>query len=189
MAPPVLVVVAGPPATGKTYCSRLLAQRYALPCFGKDAFKDAMLARAGTAVDWPTSRAFSAASIDALNTIARELLPQRVSHAIEANFRPEAQTQVLREFKQAFECQIVQVQLACQGDVLLQRFCDRARAGESHLGHQGLRFLEHLRPTLEQGYLEAFAVESACVTIDTTDLSRVDCAPLFALLDCKLEPH
>jgi len=41
MASPVLVVVAGPPATGKTYCGRLLAQRYALSCFGKDAFNSA----------------------------------------------------------------------------------------------------------------------------------------------------
>jgi adenylate kinase family enzyme len=41
----LLIVITGPPATGKTYLGKLLSEQYSLPHFSKDSFKDSIASK------------------------------------------------------------------------------------------------------------------------------------------------
>ena len=181
----LLVVITGPPATGKTCLGKLLARKYFLPYFSKDIFKEMMFDRAGD-IDWEASRFYSKTSIDTLNIITKELLSNQVSHIVEAIFKTESHTPYLQALKNEFAFDLVQVQLKCEGQVLTRRFKERATSGELHPGHQGLRFFEHLKHTLAKGEYEPFEIDSEIIYVDTTDLSKVDYDFLFKTIESKM---
>lgn len=184
----LLIVITGPPATGKTYLGKLLSKQYSLPYFSKDDFKEMMFDRAGE-IDWETSRFFSTTSFETLKIISRELLTYQISHIIEANFKPQIHAPYLQAIKQEFNPDILQVQLQCQGEVLVDRFRQRAASGAMHPGHQGLRFFARLKETLKKGKTEPFEVDSEIVYIDTTNLEWVDYTSLYERIDEKLSKH
>ncbi len=184
----LLIVITGPPATGKTYLGKLLSKQYSLPYFSKDAFKEMMFDNAEE-INWETSRFFSTTSFETLTIISRELLTYQISHIIGANFKPQLHAPYLQGIKQEFDPDILQVQLQCQGEVLVDRFRQRAASGAMHPGHQGLRFFERLTETLKKGKTEPFEVDSEIVYIDTTNLEWVDYTSLYERIDEKLSKH
>jgi predicted kinase len=66
------VLVTGPPASGKTYLARLLADEMRLPLLSKDTIKDALIETLG-AVDVEASRRLGGAAVAALLAVAHEV--------------------------------------------------------------------------------------------------------------------
>jgi predicted kinase len=79
-----LVLVTGPPASGKTTLAQPLARQLGLPLLGKDAIKEALFDTLGSG-DRAWSRRLGAASYAVLLALAREL-PAAV---LDANFYPD----------------------------------------------------------------------------------------------------
>jgi AAA domain len=79
-----LVLVTGPPASGKTTLARPLAHHLGVPLLGKDTIKEALFDTLGTG-DRAWSRRLGAASYAVLLALAREL-PTAV---LDANFYPD----------------------------------------------------------------------------------------------------
>lgn len=181
---PLLVIISGLPATGKSYLGRTLSDKYELPYFYKDLFKEMMFDYTD-ALDWQTSRWYSQTSVASLFLVCRELLQCGISHILEANFKP-IHSEEFQSLAKQFNPDIVQIQCHCDGQTLTERFKQRAESGEMHPGHRGIEFLPYLRDTLMRGRSKPIAIESELIAIDTTDLNNIDYRPVFQAIEKRL---
>jgi predicted kinase len=173
----VLVVISGPPCTGKTTLGRRLASDLDLPFIHKDGIKERLLDRLG----WPdraVSRQIGTASYDLLFSFVETLLAAHGSLIAESNFQREFASQALRHMIERWHAQPIQILCSTQGDVLLRRHAARAASGERHPGHFDRDETERLREILLRGRHDPLDIPGQVIEVDTTEFDAVDYAGL-----------
>jgi predicted kinase len=149
-----LVLVTGPPASGKTTLARPLARYLDLPLLGKDTIKEALFDALGTG-DRSWSRRLGAASYAALLALAREL-PAVV---LDANFYPEHGPALLRACQRPIE-----VFCRCPAAEVERRFTRRALF--RHPGHVDHVLGPRLRAALDAG-VDPLGLGGPVLEVDT----------------------
>jgi predicted kinase len=134
-----LVLVTGPPASGKTTLAQPLAHHLGLPLLGKDTIKEALFDTLGTG-DRAWSRRLGAASYAVLLALAGEL-PAAV---LDANFYPEHGPALLQACQRPIE-----VFCRCPAAEVERRFTRRAPA--RHPGHVDHVLDARLKAVLDGG--------------------------------------
>jgi predicted kinase len=119
----LLVLVTGPPASGKTTLAGPLADHLGLPLLGKDTVKEALFDTLGTG-DRAWSRRLGAASYAVLLALARQL-PEAV---LDANFYPAHGPALLEACQRPIE-----IFCRCPAVEIQRRFTQRAPT--RHPGH------------------------------------------------------
>jgi energy-coupling factor transporter ATP-binding protein EcfA2 len=134
-----LVLVTGPPASGKTTLAKPLARQLGLPLLGKDTIKEALFDTLGTG-DRAWSQQLGAASYEVLLTLAGEL-PAAV---LDANFYPDHGPGLLQACPRPIE-----VFCRCPAAEVERRFTRRAPA--RHPGHVDHILDAQLKAALDGG--------------------------------------
>ena len=124
-ATPLVVVVTGPPASGKTTVAERLAEALEVPLLTKDSIKERLFDELGWS-DGEWSNTLGRASILLLHDLSERLVAARVPHVVEANFEA-----LSTERLAALHARLVQVYCSAPPDVLIRRFEERPR----HPGH------------------------------------------------------
>lgn len=133
MLRPVLLVVSGPPASGKTTLARLLAGRLAWPVLAKDSFKEALFDSLGVGdADW--SRRLSEAAFARQSQAADRILAQGVSLVVEGNFRA-AHRPALAALAARHGASLAQIACRASPATLAARRAARASSSVRHAGH------------------------------------------------------
>lgn len=132
-ARPLVVVVSGPPASGKSRLARLLAARHGLPVLAKDDFKEFLFRVLGTG-DREWSARLSRLAFAMQFEAALELSKSGRSYVLEGNFDPGAHAVRCGALADA-GARLVQVACRAEPAVLSTRLAARARAAERHPGH------------------------------------------------------
>ena len=165
---PLVLIITGPPASGKTTLGRQLAAALCLPYLSKDLFKETLFESLGWHDrDW--SRRLGVASLALLFRSAAALLEAGQSVALESNFYAGWDTPQLRALGERYACRFVQVVCTAPGPTLVERFERRARSGERHPGHADAASLDELLPRLLAERWDALELEGPVFTVDTTD--------------------
>jgi predicted kinase len=178
--PPLVLIVTGPPASGKSSLGRQLAASLGLPLLSKDLFKESLFDSLGWG-DREWSRRLGGASMQLLYRSAEALLEAGQSVAIEAPFRAEWDTAPLRALGERFACQLVQVVCCTPGPLLVERFRRRIESGERHPGHTDPARLEHELARLLAERWDALELDGPVLHVDTSGGS-VDVAGLVAAI-------
>ncbi len=170
---PPLVIVTGPPASGKTTLGRALATRLNMPFLYKDGIKEALFDTLGWS-DRAWSRKLGVATYALLfHLIEMELAVGR-SLVVESNFDAERAGPSFLALRERYCFRPVQVCCVAEGTALLERYRLRAARGERHPGHDELANMAELEPILQRGRLDPLPLHGAVFEVDTTDFTRVN---------------
>jgi predicted kinase len=169
---PLLVIICGKPATGKTTLGARLAADLALPFFNKDTLKETLFDTLGVA-DRAWSRRLGGASLALLRVICAAQLAAGQSLVIEANFSAELDAPFYQSLATRHGAQIAQVCMTAEPATLVRRFEQRAASAERHPGHVEQANMDEFRDALLHSAYAPLPLDGACFVVDTTDFAAV----------------
>ncbi len=181
MQAPLLVIVTGPPCTGKTTLARQIAERFSLPMAGKDMYKECLFDVLGWE-DRAWSKKLGQASIALLFQFLEAQLKAGRSCIVESNFKATLATPDFLALKACYDFIPYQIQCVTEGHTLFQRFKRRAESGQRHPGHCDHETYDELQERLLRGRSDPLTIGGHLVEVDTSDLTRIDYEPIFSAI-------
>ena len=154
---PVLVIVCGPPAAGKSTIAHELSRATGMPVIAKDAIKEAMMDHLGGSPE------VGAAAFAVQFAIARALLVAGMDVILEGAFF-STQSGIAELAKLASP---IVVEVSCSLEVLERRYTLRV-GGDRHPGHRGLESLPDLRARVVSGAYGVPPMDGPTLAVDTT---------------------
>ena len=173
---PVLLIVNGYAASGKTTLARALSRELRWPVLVKDIFKEQLFDRLG-ATDYEDSKRLGVAAIEMMFGAARELLVVGTSVIIESPLVPRYDNDRLRALERDAEFLTVQVVLTGDPNVLFERYRTRAERGERHPCHFDHDRLADMHAMLHAPF-ESLTVSDTTLCFDTSTLSDATIAEM-----------
>ena len=166
---PVLLIVNGYAASGKTTLARALSRELRWPLVVKDEFKELLFDRLG-ATDYEESKRLGAAAIDVMFSVARELLGAGTSVIIESPLLPRYDNARIRALERGADFLTVQLVLTGDPKALFERYRTRAERGERHPSHFDHDRLSDMHAMLHAPF-ESLTVSGETLYFDTSSLS------------------
>jgi predicted kinase len=165
---PLLVVVTGPPASGKSTIARELAKELRIPFLSKDELKERLYEELGSGEEREEAIERSATAI--LYSVAASNLTVGVNVLVESNFDRDTDTAPLR----ALDARIVQVHCGGDPDALVRNFAARSASGKRHPGHDDApEDAGELRRKIESGLWDPLDLPGELIRVDASQ-GRVD---------------
>ena len=164
---PILVIVSGAPATGKTTLARIVAERLAVPYFGKDELKEAIADKVGAPGDVATSQRLGLAAYEVLFTMGRRVLESGAGLVIESNFRRGVSERELLPLIELADARLVH----CTADpaAVRSRYDERFLRGERHPAHLDAHRAPELASELASGLFEPLELRIPKLVVRTDD--------------------
>ena len=157
---PLVVVVTGMPAAGKSTVADALSRSLSLPLIARDRIKEQLYETLG-AGDVELSSRLGTASFALLFDLAAVLLETRQSVIVEANFfRGDAEP----EFAALPKHRVAQIHCHAPLELLVERYTGRRR----HPGHHDDQKVELLRERFDSGTHEALVLPGDIIQVDTS---------------------
>lgn len=185
--PPTLIIVSGPPASGKTTIARRIGEAFQLPVVNKDEIKESLFDALGWK-DREWSRKLGMATYQLLYYFVETQLAAGASAVVESNFRREESTEAFRRLMAKHEFHPIQVMCWAAGETLIRRFRNRGVSVERHPGHVDGSTIDEVEAELSLGRYEPMDIEGEVIEVETTNFESIDFGALLGRVGVLLEP-
>jgi predicted kinase len=173
MAKPWLIIITGPPCSGKTTLGRRIASELRLPYLHKDGIKELLFDNLGWC-DREWSRKLGRASNELLFHFAETQLAVGYSLILEGNFEASKATSQLIVLKSKIDFEAIIIQCVASREVLFQRFKARSESSERHPGHLDHQLLTEFESSSYDKIRYRLEISSPIIEIDTTDFDKIN---------------
>ena len=167
---PLLLLVGGPPGSGKSVVADALGVRTGIVTLHKDGFKEPLMTDLGVR-SAAESSALSAAAVQMLFVSAEAVLRRGLDVIIESTLNA-GDVAPVRALQRERQCAVIQLHVTATIDVLVDRW--HARMGRRHPGHLDSERLPEMRARVEAGTWDAIALDAPLLVIDTSDADEFD---------------
>jgi len=178
---PTMILVSGLSCTGKSTLAEKISEKFSLPYFSKDMFKELLFDKLGYS-DREWSKKLGGASYAALYKIAENLLKTGQSFVLESNFKPEIDGQELFNLQKKYPFRAIEILCFADGKILFERFKKRAESGLRHPGHVDHLCYEEQKKVLMTGRAEPMRL-GELIEVETTDLDKVDYGEILGRIE------
>lgn len=179
-----IVVVSGPPASGKTTVADAVAGELGLPLIAKDRLKETLYDSLGTGdVAW--SQRLGRAAMALLYASLESQLSARRAVVVEANFAASQARAALLRLRARLPFVPLEIHCTAAPDVLVARYVERA--GTRHVGHLDEFRVDEIRAAILDGRNGPLELGDDVIVVDTTDPGAVDLDSLIAAARTHLE--
>jgi predicted kinase len=165
---PRLIVVTGPPATGKTGLARDLARRLAIPILEKDTLKERLYEVLGHGEELEDR--IEEAALALLFSVVESQLRAGTTVLVESNFDGR-QAGTFRHLHDEYPHDLVQVHCAKPPDEVERSFAERSASGRRHPGHgDEPEDAAEVRDDVEAGRYDPLDVPGELIRVDPDDV-------------------
>ena len=170
---PFLILVSGLPCTGKTTLAERISDFFSFTLITKDGIKEILFDHLGYGDrDW--SKGLSLATYDLMFHIAAASLKAGGSVVLEANFSPDIIRRGLEVIYQQSDFSLFDIHCRTDGEILIERFKQRAFRGTRNPGHLDTIVLSELETLVTGGDEGCLDLDCEAIQVDTTHLERLD---------------
>lgn len=163
---PILIIVNGPPASGKSTLAEQIAAQMRLPYISKDALKEELFDNLGV-IERTISRKLGEASMRLMYRVAERILEAGGGVVIEANFYRGVSEEELARLAHMARARIIHCE--APKETITERYVERAEAGERHPVHGDSNTVDDLEEKLEEGTFEPLDLDIPMMRVDTTE--------------------
>jgi predicted kinase len=182
MKNPLVVIISGPPCSGKSTLANKLSRRFSLPLVMKDEIKETLFDELGIE-DREWSKKLGKVSYKVLFALLRQIVSSGASCIVESNFSNQYDTDNFLEIKNTSPFQVVQIQCKTDGKLLLERFKKRSLSSERHPGHLDHNNIEEFRQLLLKGKLTPLDIDGELLWFDSSDVNNLDYSSITSVLE------
>ena len=172
---PLLILITGPPAAGKTILARNLADQFGLALIAKDTIKERLYDSLG--FENPNlNKRLGGATFDLLYDLVEEQLRAGNSLIVEAAFWKESATEKLLRIIDKNPARPIEIHCTARTEVLVSRFAQREITDYRHPGHKAGEGVdrEALLSIIESGRYDALRLTDEVTVVDTSDFGPAD---------------
>ncbi|MCY3956902.1 MAG: ATP-binding protein [Chloroflexi bacterium] len=187
MARPVLILISGAPATGKTVLARRLAEALPVPVIERDAIKETLFDNLGVG-DRAWSKKLGAASFALFYLTVETILTAGRSVIAEAAFHRPYSTRWLSRVRERFDVEILELHCHADSATALRRYLNRTGTADRHAGHDaGMSIEAQAREWRRQYPVYGPLTDGAeLFMIDTTDFAAMEHQAIVARVRAAL---
>ncbi len=178
--PPLLIIVNGPPASGKSTLAEQIAAEMRLPFLSKDALKEELYDSLKT-IEHMDSHDLGETAMRLMYTVAERILEAGGGVVIEANFFRGISEDDLAPLVRL--ARAVVIHCDAPKETIKERYVERAESGDRHPVHDDTNRVDDLEEKLEEGTFEPLELDVPTIHVDTTE----DFVPSVAEIVSRLE--
>ena len=181
MSKTLLIIISGPPCTGKTTLGKKIAREFRLPLISRDDIKESLFDSLGVK-DREWSKKLGIASYNILYQFIDTLLGAKNSFIIETPLKPEYDEERFLDLQKKHDFRAIQIMCKTDREILFERFKKRSESGERHPGHVDDQNYEEFKDILLKGEHQALNIGGKVFDIDTTDFESIDYNSIFSAI-------
>lgn len=172
---PKLIIIGGPPATGKTTTAKMLVKELGYILVSMDVIKESLFDNCGS-IDRVWSQDVGRLAFPVFKRFIEMYLERGVSVIAEATFLYPNDAEWLHDYSNRFDADLYQVWHESDPLVRRARFIDRANSEERHPGH-----CDSLQQVMDEFDAKFFnrsyiplPLKAQTLVLNTTDFTNVD---------------
>lgn len=188
----ILILISGPPASGKTSFAEYLSNKMEVPLFSKDRIKEILFDTIGFNNRQEKNK-LGIAATDIMIQNAKACLKVGKSVILESNFE-NATKEKVKSLLDEFHPKIVGIRFIADIDVLYDRFIERDKSKTRHRGHvvntvypelkdgssvETSITRENFAQAIKKRGMMEFTMGGIDISVDSTDLNKISYETIY----------